>query len=231
MADRSGRSAKRGEPDPREGEDRLTPVGFATRFESAWPTLWYIAAAVLGERSGADDVLQEAALVALSKLPQFDPQTNFTAWMSRIVRFVALNHARRRHKTSASSIDPQSMDVVVVGGPHATQRGPLINGRGELFPGQEGFDDRVLAALRSLDETARACLLLRTLMDMPYREISLALDIAEGTAMSHVHRARAALRERLDLRTPGRGEGPPPQNRRAESRKHSAEMEHRNGCE
>ena len=48
-----------------------------------------------------------------------------------------------------------------------------------------------------MEETARACLLLRTLQDMPYREIALALDIAEGTAMSHVHRARMAMRERL----------------------------------
>ena len=48
--------------------------------------------------------------------------------------------------------------------------------------------------MKRLEETARTCLLLRTLRDMPYREISLLLDIPEGTAMSHVHRARQAMR-------------------------------------
>jgi RNA polymerase sigma-70 factor (ECF subfamily) len=152
---------------------------------------------VLGERAGADDVLQESAMIALGKLAQFDPDTNFTAWMGRIVRFVALNHARRRIKTTASSVDPHAMDITTQGAHGAAANGPILNGRGELFAGQETFDDRVLAALRGLEETPRACLLLRTILEMPYREISLALDIAEGTAMSHVHRARASLRERL----------------------------------
>jgi RNA polymerase sigma-70 factor, ECF subfamily len=194
MTDRSGRSAK---PSDAGDHTRLTPAGFATRFEDAWPTLWFIAAAVLGDRSSADDVLQEAAMVALGKLSQFDPQTNFTAWMGKIVRFIALNHARRKNRAGTSSVDPHALEVVVnrQQAPHST----LVNGRGELFSGARGenFDDRLLSALDSLDETARACLLLRTLMDMPYRDISLALDIAEGTAMSHVHRARAVLRQRL----------------------------------
>ena len=38
---------------------------------------------------------------------------------------------------------------------------------------------------------------MRTLMDMPYHDISLALNIPEGTAMSHVHRARMNLRSKL----------------------------------
>ena len=75
--------------------------------------------------------------------------------------------------------------------------GVPLSGTGELGDARECFDDRVLAGLNTLEETARACLLLRTLLDMPYREISLALDIPQGTAMSHVYRARRQLRERL----------------------------------
>jgi DNA-directed RNA polymerase specialized sigma24 family protein len=40
-------------------------------------------------------------------------------------------------------------------------------------------------------------LLLRTIEQMEYSEISKVLQIPEGTAMSHVHRARQHLRERL----------------------------------
>lgn len=192
MTDRSRPIAAR---QPAEDQQHLTPARFAASFNSAWQTLWYIAAAVLGDRSGADDVLQEAAMVALGKLSQFDANSNFLAWMGKIVRFIALNHARRRSKAAAAIVDPHALDAVHA--THARPSTPSLDGRGELFAGQDDFDDHILAALQTLDETARACLLLRTLMDMPYRDISLALDIAEGTAMSHVHRARTALREKL----------------------------------
>ena len=70
--------------------------------------------------------------------------------------------------------------------------------RGRVDPQQHGFDDAVLAALNTLGETARACLLLRTILDLSYRELAETLEIPEGTAMSHVHRARAAMRKALD---------------------------------
>jgi RNA polymerase sigma-70 factor (ECF subfamily) len=176
----------------------LTPADFAKRFESVSRTLWCIAAAVVGDRSAADDVLQESAMIALGKLNQFDPDTNFLAWMARIVRFVALNHGRRRQASSAA-VDPQSLE----GMPDRRAAIPqhvqshALNGRGELTEDQDTFDDHVLNALSGLEHNARACLLLRVVLDMPYREIARALDMAEGTAMSHVHRARAALRETL----------------------------------
>ena len=72
-----------------------------------------------------------------------------------------------------------------------------LSAQGELGPDCEGFDDELLEALRQLDTDARACLLLRVVMDMPYREIAETLGIPQGTAMSHVHRARRALGERL----------------------------------
>jgi RNA polymerase sigma-70 factor (ECF subfamily) len=187
----------------------LTPAAFAERFEGASRTLWCIAAAVVGDRSAADDVLQEAAMIALGKLNQFDPDSNFLAWMARIVRFVALNHGRRR--AGQRPVDPEALDRAAAGAPGtdpARLDGPAIatttlNGHGDLLKDQGAFDDRVLAALNVLEPGARACLLLRVVLNMPYREIARALDMAEGTAMSHVHRARMALRDLLSPHVTG----------------------------
>ena len=74
-----------------------------------------------------------------------------------------------------------------------------------MAPGAEPFDDDLLRALGGLDETARGCLLMRVVMDMPYKEIALAMDVPEGTAASHVHRARAALRGALRPADSGKG--------------------------
>ena len=173
---------------------RLRPDDFAERFTACSRTLWCIAAAVAG-RNQAPDVLQEAALIALGKLHQFDPATSFTAWMGRIVRFSALNIARHRARRRTVPFDAAAFDEAVAGKP-ALPSSPLT-GRGELAPDQGSFDDSVLAALGSLDETARTCLLLRVVAELPYREIARVLDIPEGTAMSHVHRARRDLSDRL----------------------------------
>ncbi len=72
-----------------------------------------------------------------------------------------------------------------------------LTGKGSLPADQTSFDDEVLAALDNLEATARACLLLRVVLDMPYAEISRILDLPAGTAMSHVHRARRVLSDHL----------------------------------
>jgi len=162
--------------------------------------LWCIAAAVVGDRSAADDVLQESAMIALGKLDQFEPESNFTAWMARIVRFVALNAGRRR--AAQTLVDPDSLDrshesALASNARLHEEHRTALNGHGLLHHEQNAFDDRVLAALNTLEPNARACLLLRIVLNMPYREIARVLDMAEGTTMSHVHRARIALRDVL----------------------------------
>ncbi len=171
----------------------LSHVEFERRFRESERTLWCIAAAVLGSRERADDTLQDAAVIALSKLDQFDPDTSFTAWMGQIVRFTALNHRRRANtRSTAAAIDTDQAN------PHerAHEASP-VDARGSLEPDQGSFDDRVVAALNELGETARFCLLLRVVRGLSYKEIARALDLPEGTAMSHVHRARAAMRSTL----------------------------------
>lgn len=41
-----------------------------------------------------DDVLQDTCLVAWKKFGQFEPGSNFAAWITTIARFEALNHRR-----------------------------------------------------------------------------------------------------------------------------------------
>ncbi len=182
---------------------RLSRGEFAVRFDESSRLFWCIAAAILADRSGAEDVVQESAMIALGKLDEFDPSTSFKAWMSQIVRYTALNHARlRRRREAGSLVDPIIADPVRMG----SGASKAVSSRGELHDEQTEFNDDVVSALKTLDETARACLLLRVVMELPYREISLAMNIPEGSAMSHVHRARRAMRERLQ-----RGPHSPPE--------------------
>ena len=182
----------------RTGDQRcLTPSQFAELFQESWRTLWCVTAAVLGGRDEVEDVLQDAALIAIGKLGDFDPRTNFTAWMAQIVRYTALNTARRRARRRAVTSIHDDLLEQPAGSEHRVNGSASASGKGELRTYEEAFDDRLLGALKELDQTRRACLLLRTVEGLSYEEISELLGIPEGTAMSHVHRSRLALRERL----------------------------------
>lgn len=156
----------------------LTGSEFAAELQLAAPTLWVIAAGVLGHRRDVDDVVQDAAMVGLRKIETFQRGTSFVAWMGQIVRNVARNRARQNRRdrsTPLEGVEP-TVDTADV---------------------SADFDRRVLDALGTLEETARTCLLLRTVREMSYQEIAVVLDLPEGTAMSHVSRSRKRMRDAL----------------------------------
>lgn len=162
---------------------RLSRAQFVERFQASWRSLWCIAVAVLGTRDGAEDVVQEAALIAWGKIEEFDPSTSFAAWMGQIVRFTALNQGRRMLKQHHAET---SLEL-------GTET-PVPESDASTSTEAEDDRRRVRRALDALDDTVRACVLMRALAGMSYQEISLALGVPEGTAACYVHRARAVLR-------------------------------------
>lgn len=162
----------------------LSREEFAAAFEAERRVLICLAAAVLNSRTGAEDVVQEAAVVGLSKLADFEAGTHFGAWMGTIVRLVALNHARDRQRQRARAGEA----------PAAASAAPVDVGP---RPFALELDDELMAALGALSETARSALLLRTVLELDYGSIARLLGIPEGTAMSHVHRSRESLRQTL----------------------------------
>ena len=52
---------------------------------------------------------------------------------------------------------------------------------------------RVRAAIRSLPHSLREVLVLREYAELSYREIATELNLKEGTVMSRLNRARAAI--------------------------------------
>jgi RNA polymerase sigma-70 factor (ECF subfamily) len=188
----------------RRGLDREE---FARCFQESSRTLWTIAAGILGDPSRAEDVLQDACMIALTKLEQFERGTSFPAWMGQVVRNVARNEARKGARRATRPVPPDALAEILPDEAHPGADVPvppdaLVDARGELVPGRDAFDDELEHALTELRPVQRAALLLRTLRGLDYREISAALGIPEGTAMSHVHRARQALRRRLTASEP-----------------------------
>jgi RNA polymerase sigma-70 factor, ECF subfamily len=176
--------------------DMTDPVVFAAHFQDAYRRLTLVAAGVTGERQSAEDIVQEAAIVAFEKIEQFQPGSRLSAWMAEIVRRCALNYRRKVQHRRTYAADPAIIAEVESDSP-VDKRSPLAGNGGELVPDQTAFDDQVASALQTLSVEARSCLLLRVIENLTYAEISELLGIPEGTAMSHVHRSKSALRKQL----------------------------------
>lgn len=168
---------------------------FVSLYCEAHRKLWTLAAAVTGDTTLAEDVLQEAAITAMRKLSDFDPESNFVAWMSQIVRFTALNFLKSKKRRNAESLSVHpAREAISHSGVSADS---CVTAAGQLQDEQVEFDDDVVNAIESLDPDRRSCFLLRTIHNLAYDEIAEIVGLPEGTAMSHVHRAKVTLRESL----------------------------------
>jgi RNA polymerase sigma-70 factor, ECF subfamily len=187
--------------------DSLSRDEFVALFLEAHPRLWTVAAAVLGDRDLAEDVVQDAAMTGLDRLDSYERGTNFLAWMSQIVRFTALNQLKQlRRRNTAQAGEHMLEGAIAPALANPTSIAPASQfACGAFEADQLGFDDQLAAAVAKLAPERRACLLLRIVQSMPYEEIAVTLGIPASTAMSHVHRAKHALKAFLDGEPPGKG--------------------------
>lgn len=146
---------------------------------------------IVRNREDADDIVQQAVMIAIEKNQSFESNSHFVGWLAGIVRNCALNHRRKvvRRKTQATA--PSAMGFVES---KSDSVAPVDRETGQLLPMQQSFDDRVQMALEQISSKARSCLLLRSVEGLSYKEISQLMDIPEGTAMNLVHRSKKTLR-------------------------------------
>jgi RNA polymerase sigma-70 factor (ECF subfamily) len=185
--------------DSRPGRrEKLTPEAFVALYRDAYPRLYLIAAGIVGDRTQAEDIVQESAIIALEKLDQFETGSSFGAWLAEIVRRCSLNYARKLRKRKTIVSDPHLLEETREVHDTPPSAWPINDQTGSLASDQSHFDDELLRALNGISPEARCCLLLRVVQNLSYAEISELLQIPEGTAMSHVHRSKRTLRRAIE---------------------------------
>ncbi len=194
MDKRHGDSCLSSNDDSSEGMDRQS---FAAQYRAAYARLWQIATGMTGDRAHAEDIVQEAAVIALKKVHTFDPNASFAAWMAAIVRRCSLNYIRKLRNRATAPTDPVVLDQSGFTTQENSYPAQPVSERGILREMQTEFDDQVLHGLNLLTDVARCCLLLRVVQQLSYAEISELMQISAGTAMSHVHRSKQILRKHM----------------------------------
>lgn len=142
------------------------------------------ASAVTGDRSEAQDVVQEAYARAWRHWRAVSEHPAPEAWLRVVVSRLATDRWRRVRGLRMA---------LVRSGPPPSVRPPS--------------EDTVLlvAALRQLPAGQRRALALRYLVDLSIEEIAVETGASTGTVKSWLSRGRASLARSLDDLAPGRG--------------------------
>jgi RNA polymerase sigma-70 factor, ECF subfamily len=143
---------------------------------------YVVALGVTRRHEDAEDVAQEAFVVALERLDECRDPDRFAGWFTTIVKNRARNLLRREHLREGEPI-PFQVASTLPGPDRETERSDL---RGRLSE-----------AMDRLSPLQREVVLLHDLEGWKHREIAERLEMPSGTVRSHLHFARRRLRELL----------------------------------
>lgn len=183
----------------RMAEASGTAAGDVTFEQQLTPLLapaYRAAVSLAGDRAEAEDVVQEAALLAFRAYDQFEPGTNFRAWFFRIVMncCYARHRQRRRRPQTVEFDDVPDLylyDMTQQSGQYADTANPAAAVLGKMGV------DQILQAIDALPEEYRQVAALYFVEEFTYEEIATALDCPVGTVRSRLHRGRKLLQKAL----------------------------------
>ena len=148
------------------------------------------------DRSEAEDLVHDTLVRALERRAGFRPGGNLRGWLLAVLhnRFIDSRRSQRAGARQAAAVEALATAAVP-----ATQEESVRLGQ-------------VRAAFRHLPEEQRAALHLVAIEGLSYQAAAEVLGIPQGTLMSRISRARAALRAMEDRTAlpdtadaPGRG--------------------------
>jgi RNA polymerase sigma-70 factor (ECF subfamily) len=151
---------------------------------------------MLGNRAEAEDVAQEVFITVFKQIDQFREEAKLSTWLYR----VTVNHCKnrikylaRRHDRERDELDErthsQETNGAAVGRPRTSQPDRALAGA--------QMEKLLQEAIANLDEDHRLVVVLRDIEDLSIEEICEITGLPDGTVKSRLHRARLALRKRL----------------------------------
>jgi len=159
----------------------------------------------------AIDLSQEAWVKGWQRLKQFQGESSFGTWMTRIVINLCLDQLRKQKRQRTESIE--AMDEESGG---VERQMPVVTVNPTAGLERRELRERIDRAMGQLSYEHRTVLILHEFEEMEYKEIAKTMGCSIGTVMSRLFYARrklAALLADLKSRGPVRrrfGGGTPP---------------------
>jgi RNA polymerase sigma-70 factor (ECF subfamily) len=156
---------------------------------------------ILSSEEDAQEVAQETFLTIWNKWPTFKKKSKFSSWIYRI----AANHAYMRLRKRKRRANDVSLDS----GEPEGDRGYIERSLVKSMRGGSAAPDTLLEkqeirgllsqAIGNLSPTYRTAYVLKDIDGLSLKEIAEIMDLSESAVKSRVHRARLAIRKKLEL--------------------------------
>ena len=151
-------------------------------YKSVGGRMLSVALSIVGERSAAEDILQDSFLAIVQKAGKFRYYQNGYGWVCTIVRNTALDYVRRRNRQRCENID-EAFYIADDGASvedHATSR---VSVRG---------------AISQLEQKERTAIYYRYYEDLSVREIAHRMGLSKSAADRLLRYAEQKLRKLLE---------------------------------
>jgi RNA polymerase sigma-70 factor (ECF subfamily) len=145
--------------------------------------LYRTARSIVKDDAEAEDVLQEAYLLAFRGMENFRGESSMSTWLTRIVINEAIGRTRRR----SAEIIPLDVETAMDEHNEAPEQALLRSQARRLI--EQKID--------GLPDAFRTVFFLRALEEMTVEETAACLDIPEATVRTRYFRARGLLRDAL----------------------------------
>jgi len=160
------------------------------------PSLYRYAFRLTRNRADAEDLVQDTALRSFRAIAQFEPGTNFKAWIFRILtRGFWASHRHRQRRPATVDFD-DTPDLYL----YARSAENGLQWQGE-DPARALIDrlgaERVAEAIGELPQEYGVVCTLCFMEDFAYHEVAEVLDVPVGTVRSRLHRGRKMLQKAL----------------------------------
>ena len=134
------------------------------------------------------DLSQEAWVKSWQRLAQFQGDSSFLTWMTRITINLCLDHLRRQQRVRTESLDQIDEES---GG--VERQMPPVEAKPEAQMDRQSLRKRIDAALGQLSHEHRTVLILHEFEGLEYKEIAKRMDCSIGTIMSRLFYARRKM--------------------------------------
>jgi len=173
------------------------PQAFETLARVYSPRLLSVARRMLGgNEEDARDVVQDAMLSAFRSIDRFEGSARVSTWLHRIVVNAALMKIRSRRRKPEEALEPLLPTFREDG--HHGHDIQAWDEPADRLAEQEETRRLVRDAILELPEGYRDVLILRDIQELDTAEAAKALGVTPNAVKIRLHRARLALRAKLD---------------------------------
>jgi RNA polymerase sigma-70 factor (ECF subfamily) len=176
--------------------DSGTPTSFEGLLEPLLDAAFGTALRFTRNRTDAEDLVQQAALLAFRGFKTFEQGSSFRAWFFRILTncFYSQYRKRKRQGTEidlddAPELHMYSQTAAIGLHGHTDDPAGLLMSKFEV--------EHVEAAVAALPDEYRVAATLYFMQDFSYQEIAEILGVPVGTVRSRIHRGRRLLQKAL----------------------------------